>query len=290
MANHRTVGVTAVFETTSPWAYSPIKTVTATITQPTILNIECNTDAWDTPVYPKITIEQSNDIVVNITKDMADGIFNNNNYIDGTVYHYNGKYYWKNIGDTYYTKTIEVTSSDTETFVGDDVRYYIPPTPVTMLPTSINSSDIENLVITCGSGVFTTNYAGNGVVLIQGYLDTYSAVASITIACKIRKTSANKVVLYENDVNSSQFYTTSVSLYNETVELETYVKGNTANETIIIDGTNKLITTESKSRSIIGNDFAFKWLPLVRGENKIHIIGNCTITFEWREPIKLGEY
>lgn len=202
MANHRTVGVTAVFETTSPWAYSPIKTVTATITQPTILNIECNTDDWDTPVYPKITIEQSNDIVVNVTEDIFHNLRYNNNYIDGTIYRCGDKCYWE-----------------------------------------------------------TINENGN---LSQ----------------------------YENDYKNRplNWFTTSVSLYNETTELETYIKGNTANEKIIIDGANKLITTESKSRSVIGNDFAFKWLPLVRGENKIHIIGNCTITFEWREPIKLGEY
>ena len=49
-------------------------------------------------------------------------------------------------------------------------------------------------------------------------------------------------------------------------------------------------TTESKARSVIGNDFAWKWLPLAPGGNRIRITGNCTITFEWREPIKIGEF
>lgn len=200
LANHRTVGVTAVFESVSPYAYSPIKTLTQTITQPTIINIKCNTDDWESPVYPRITIKQSNNIVVNATGEMVSTIFDNDNYIDGTVYYYNGTFYWKATDE-------------------------------------------------------------NG-----------------------------QMVSYTNSVNNSKFYTTSVMLYNETTNVKTYIKGNAANETIIIDGANKLVATENNARSVLGNDFAWEWLPLVSGDNSIRIVGNCTITMEWREPIKLGEF
>jgi hypothetical protein len=205
IANHRTVGVTAVFETTSPWAYSPIKKVAHTITNPTIIEIECNTDDWESFVYPKITIEQPDNIVVNLTQEMAAKIFENKNYIEGTVYHYNDIYYWCELG--------------------------------------------------------------NDGVLSQ----------------------------HRDTVKPQNWFTTSVSLYNETTGTETYIKGNTANETIILDGANKLITTENNDRSVIGNDFAWNWLPLANKTpenptNKIRVIGNCTITFEWREPIKIGEF
>ncbi len=200
IANNRTIAVTAVFESVSPYAYSPIKTVTQTITQPTILNIKCNTDDWESPVYPKITIKQSNDTVVNITSAMASTIFNNDNYIDGTVYHYDGTYYWR---------------------AADQ----------------------------------------NG-----------------------------QIVSYTDTANNSGLFTTSVFLYNETANVKTYIKGNTANETVIIDGTNKLIFTEMDSRKVLGNDFSWKWLPLVLGDNAIRIVGNCTVTLEWREPIKISEF
>lgn len=200
IANHRTVGVTAVFESIAPWALSPVKTITQTIAQPTILNIKCNTDDWESPIYPKITIQQSNDIIVNITSDMASNIFHNDNYIEGTVYHCNSTYYWKAVDD-------------------------------------------------------------NG-----------------------------QIVSYTDTANNSGFYTTSVLLCNETANVKTFIKGNTANETVIVDGANKLVVTENNARSVIGNDFAWKWLPLVYGDNTIRIVGNCTITFEWRDPIKLGEY
>jgi hypothetical protein len=60
ITNHRIIGVTAVFESVTPWALSPIKTITQTITQPTIINIGCHTDDWESPVYPRITIKQLN--------------------------------------------------------------------------------------------------------------------------------------------------------------------------------------------------------------------------------------
>lgn len=200
LANNRTVGVTAVFESTAPYAFSPVKTITHTITHPTVINVRCDTDDYESLVYPQITIQQTNDTVVNITASMASTILQDSNYIDGTVYHYSGTYYWK----------------------------------------TVNS---------------------NGK--IQSYYDT---------------------------TNTSNIDTTSVYIKNDTLNVDTYIKGNVANETIVLDGANKLITSENGMRSVIGNDFAWKWLPLIYGDNSIKIIGNCTITFKWREPIKLGEF
>lgn len=199
LGNGRIVGYVCQWESVSPYGYSPIKTITQTITQPTIINIRCNTDEWEAPVYPKITIQQSNDIVVNITSSMASTIFDNDNYIDGTVYHYGGIYYWK-------------------------------------------------------------------------------------------ATEGGAVVSHTNTTNNSALSTTSVFLHNETANIKTYIKGNTANETIIIDGANKLVTTENDARSVLGNDFAWEWLPLIKGNNAVRIVGNCEITFTWRDIVKCGDY
>lgn len=200
LANSRTVGVTAVFESVTPWALSPIKTVTRTINEPTIINVSCTTDDWESFIYPKITIKQSNNIAVNITSEMATGVFFNDNYIEGTVYHCDGTYYWKAPND-------------------------------------------------------------NG-----------------------------ELVLHADTTPPQSWFTTSVLLYNESTDVKTYIKGNTANETIVIDGANKLVFTARNARKVLGNDFAWKWLPLKSGDNNIRVVGNCEITFEWREPIKLGEY
>lgn len=64
---------------------------------------------------------------------------------------------------------------------------------------------------------------------------------------------------------------------------------NTSGEKIIVDGANKLITSSS-TRRIFGDDFNWVWLELYDGKNEITIEGNCTVTLEWREVRKVGEY
>ena len=68
------------------------------------------------------------------------------------------------------------------------------------------------------------------------------------------------------------------------------LKNNGDEETIIIDGANRVISSSHTNR-IFGDDFVnWAWLPLYNEINTIAIIGNCTVTFEWREPCKLGEF
>ena len=66
------------------------------------------------------------------------------------------------------------------------------------------------------------------------------------------------------------------------------ITNNYSGENIIIDGANKIIST-STSR-IVGDDFSWNWLALRRGEKTIEVTGNCEISFEWRDPIKIGQF
>lgn len=67
------------------------------------------------------------------------------------------------------------------------------------------------------------------------------------------------------------------------------VKNNTNTEEIVLDGANKIVSSNSERR-IFGDDFNLVWLELYDGENTIAIEGNCEITLEWRTAIKCGEY
>jgi hypothetical protein len=68
------------------------------------------------------------------------------------------------------------------------------------------------------------------------------------------------------------------------------VKNNATTETIVVDGANHVISS-TNTRRIFGDDFEnWKWLPLYDGKNEITIEGNCTVTFEYREIRKVGEY
>lgn len=95
----------------------------------------------------------------------------------------------------------------------------------------------------------------------------------------------------QNSENTSGFNTTSVVIHNTTLETETIIGRNTAGETVIIDGANKVVSRVGRPEShVVGDDFNWTWLPLKEGKNSIKIIGNCTIQLEWREPRKIGEW
>lgn len=67
------------------------------------------------------------------------------------------------------------------------------------------------------------------------------------------------------------------------------VKNNTATETVVVDGANEIISS-TNTRRIFGDDFDLQWLPLYDGKNELTVDGNCTVTLEYREPRKIGEY
>lgn len=105
LSNGRVIGYTAEFESISPFAFSPLHTVVKHIESPedNIITINLETDEPQKPIYPRITIQQNDDkSVIEVDHEMTDL----DNWIEGSVFHYDGKYYWvdkdgeKHISDT----------------------------------------------------------------------------------------------------------------------------------------------------------------------------------------------
>lgn len=67
------------------------------------------------------------------------------------------------------------------------------------------------------------------------------------------------------------------------------IKNNTAGETIVMDGANKVISSSATKR-VMSNDFDWNWMPLYNGKNDITVIGNCIVELQWRSIRKVGEY
>lgn len=90
---------------------------------------------------------------------------------------------------------------------------------------------------------------------------------------------------------SVKFLNMHTDFFNKTTAFgPTIVKNNTGTETVVLDGANKVVSSSNTMR-IFGDDFVNQsWLPLYDGKNEITIEGNCTVTFEWREVRKIGEY
>lgn len=98
LANNRTIAITAVWDSISPFALSDLYTVTKTISNTTDNKITIDIDTDDNkPVYPRITIAQKGSVVripsgttYNALSDMVE----NTAYFNGTTY------YWKTQNST----------------------------------------------------------------------------------------------------------------------------------------------------------------------------------------------
>ena len=97
--------------------------------------------------------------------------------------------------------------------------------------------------------------------------------------------------------NTSGIETTSVviknthKLDNQVIGVyETFVKNNIKGETVVLDGANKIVASSRSANRIFGSDFDWHWIPLCEGDNELTVTGNCTVTIEYRYPIKCGEW
>lgn len=104
-------------------------------------------------------------------------------------------------------------------------------------------------------------------------------------------------VRHTSNTNTSGFETTSVSITNVHTDeygkkrvFDLLVKNNIKGETVILDGANRVVSSSRAISRIFGDNFSWQWLPLYEGSNKITVAGNCTVIFEWRHPMKVGEY
>lgn len=104
-------------------------------------------------------------------------------------------------------------------------------------------------------------------------------------------------VRHTSSTNTSGFETTSVSIanvhtdeYGEKRVFDLLVTNNIKGETVVLDGANKVVSSSRAINRIFGNNFSWQWLPLYEGTNKITVVGNCTVTLEWRSPMKIGEF
>lgn len=202
LANNRTVGITATFESITPYAFSPLKTVTKDISNPedNTITIKLTTDEPNSPVYPRITLKQDSlTNVITINHAMTDA----DNWIEGSVFYFDGHYYWVGADGVKYTRTT-------------------------------NDSNIETMSM------------------------------SITN-------------VYRSEDGASYGF-------------DTVVKNNIKNETVVLDGANKIVSSSRNNGRIFGDDFDWQWIPLYEGVNELSFIGNGVVTVEWREPIKCGEF
>lgn len=133
-------------------------------------------------------------------------------------------------------------------------------------------------------------FAYSPIYTVQRTITT--SPTTITIPCS----SDDESYVYPR-VRVKQNSGTYVTIENLTTSTTTAVHNNKAGETVVIDGANKLIYSETNPNRTFGTDFGtdeihnqWVWLPLANGENTIKITGNCELTLTYREIRKIGEF
>lgn len=108
--------------------------------------------------------------------------------------------------------------------------------------------------------------------------------------------STDPIYFHSSTINPSlsttsvRFRNTHTDFFNQSRVLDAVVvKNNNPTEKIVLDGANKIVSSDSVRR-IFGDDFNLQWLELYDGKNEITVEGNCEVTLSWREIRKVGEY
>lgn len=313
MANKRVVGVTAVWDSISPFAFSDLYTVTKTISDANNDNnkitIEVDTDD-NKPIYPKVTINHGysttqtpvphtvvsipSGVTFNSITDMAD-------YVENTVYHNatTNTYYYKSYTPVFTSSatlpqyvnwtTVDVdreyTSADT--FAANTFYYYEYLGKYYWKVGSTFHTESSRPVYgdwktKAGTKEYTASdkFEENTIYSYSGkyyWMAPYNFYKS-SVAPSLQTTSV-KITNMHTDFLNTQTPLPSV-----------IVKNNSSTEVITLDGANRVIGSSS-TRRIFDNDFEnWQWLELRDGKNEIEVLGNCEITLSWREVRKIGEY
>lgn len=326
LGNNRTVGVVFTFESLYPYALSPLKVIYPDkINGTSTYLLPCESDEIEAMVYPKITIKQDSSLEISTG---SDGEPYSPNLIKNAIYQNtsNKKYFiWGNLsleiegyldsdklstlssdclGKFYYLtdkKEIAMYRMDENgsrfwntyaEHVGGATRisitYNIPEISVTQMPYDMDENTIYKDSI---NNKYYFKYNNSIEELnIEDALPTANESTLNKFYYSKTDMWICKGVKYKGFFSKEYRYYWNPIAYNVKFNPSTdiIITNNYSGENIIIDGANKIIST-STSR-IVGDDFSWNWLALRRGENTIEVTGNCEISFEWRDPIKIGQF
>lgn len=251
IANNRVIGYICEFENTSPYAYSPTKTIERAVSSSESILIKCYSDEEEKKLYPKITITIGDNIYLDTNEDPMQSSFE---MMPNTVYRYNDPQY-----------------SDTD---NPRIYYYICVNgrkyalsgifPAgTKIEDQTSDSSTKGLCYLCL----------NDMKVYQGCIIDNSGYGW-NFVCKVG-----------NGVEISNTYKCG----NKTTIVKSTIVGCYKNEIITLDGTNRVIASSNTPLRVFGNDFNWKFPYLIKGENNITISGNCVVKIEWSEPRKVGQ-
>lgn len=184
LGNGRVVGFVAQFESVSPWAYSPLNTITKDVSNPANNTITFNikTDDLQSAVYPRITITQKNSKIVQVGSELTD----DNVLLEDVIYQYGNQYYWHGFAPSsgysannkYYTynstlnKFIEIKIKDATEYgeITETIYEYSKFNSSSTQPTYIDTTGVKITNVHDGNDYDFTliNNRTNEVIVVDG--------------------------------------------------------------------------------------------------------------------------
>ena len=326
LGNNRTAGVVFTFESLYPYALSSLKVIypdKINGTETYILN--CESDEMEAMVYPKITIKQDSSLEISTGSEGAPSSLD---LIKNAIYQNTANENYFILGnfpikiDEYLTsenlptinsdsigKIYYLTDKREIIAVGiDEDENYVWKTLAEHLGGATKISIIYNMPEVSGMQMpydIDENTIYKDTTNNKYYFKHKNSVEELTVVDPLPKADKSTVgkfcynktgemiykgIKYTGIFTKKEFYFWSPIAFNVKLNPSTdiIILNNSPGENIIIDGANKIISTSSSR--VVGDDFSWNWLALRQGENTIKVTGNCEISFEWRDPIKIGQF
>ena len=286
-ANKRVVGVTAVWNSISPFALSDLHSITKIIANPINTTMYLWTPTAQTGTVPSYFLTSKSTVTT------GDKLYTFTGEASTVIN--------KDIVSLYNT----VNDKQDSTYIISDATFTLSTSTMVTVQDANNKITIE-IDTDDNKPVYPRiliQQNGSVVNIPSGTVLTYlSDMVENTVyfngATYYWKTENSEDPIYfHSSAEDPNLSTTSVKFTNthtdffnqQTVLNPTIVKNNNLTEIVIIDGANKIISSNSVRR-IFGNDFNLQYIELHDGKNEIVIEGNCKVTIEWRETRKTGDY
>ena len=258
LSNGRVVGYEFEIFSDAPYAWSRNLTYpekkeetdsdSLAVSEKNEFTITCNTDEYNKPVYPKITVT------------------------------FKGK-------NKYFPVNVNPLEENTYPMVPNVIYSWMDTAKIEHLYVNLNSAEHNGKY---EIGVFDTEQEANNSTMNKYYYFSNDDVIKVTV-----KTIENGTTRYHwesvTKIGMAVKIGNTYEIDGITTTKESIIAGGAMDEVIVIDGMNKLISgTRGTTAKVIGDHFNWEWIPLIYGENKITVMGNCRIKFEWLEPRKVG--
>lgn len=212
IANKRVVGVTAGWDSISPFCFSDLYTVTKTISSATNNKITINIDTDDNkPVYPRVTV-QHNGSVVNIPTGTV--LTYLSDMVENTVYFNDTTYYWKSAskisGTTkpdydWDTVIVDHAYTDADTWKDETIYYYETTQTYYWVEPYYFHESMTNPNLATTSVRFTnkhTDFLNQSTILEQTVIKNNNMTELVTIDGANRIISSNSANrIFDDDFN-----------------------------------------------------------------------------------------